>query len=105
VRVPSFENDSQNVVAVVLAKRGERALLENGKVVSSIVARVNLSTSAKDTAPSSVRPPDALARAAALVGIPAADLQAAMIAWSQRTADPYEKGMVSLYGGNLDDAT
>jgi tetratricopeptide (TPR) repeat protein len=106
VRVPPFENESQNFAAVVLAQRGERALLENGKVVSSVVARMNLSTSAKDgSRQPPVRPTDALTEAAAMLGLPPSDVDAAIRAWQAQTTDPYEKGMVSLYTGNLADST
>src|SRR4029077_8468603 len=48
VRVPPFENESQNFASVVLADRTDRALLENGKVVVSVVSKLNLSTAPKD---------------------------------------------------------
>jgi tetratricopeptide (TPR) repeat protein len=106
VPVPPFDNESQNFASVVLAPRGERALLENGKVVNSVVARLNLSTSAKERTPQPpVQPADALAQAAATLGLPAADVDAAIQAWAQRTSDPYDQGMIALYGGNLADAT
>ena len=106
VPVPPFDNESQNFAKVVLAPRGERALLENGKVVNSVVARLNLSTSPKERTPQlAVQPAEALAQAAATLGLPPADVDAAIHAWAQRTTDPYDQGMVSLYGGDLAEAT
>jgi Tfp pilus assembly protein PilF len=52
-----------------------------------------------------VQTADALAQAAAALGLPAPDVDAAIRAWAQRTTDPYDMGMVSLYAGDLADAT
>jgi len=106
VRVPPFENESQNFAGVVLAQRGERALLENGTVVSSVLAKMNQATSTKDSSTQSpVRPADALSQVSQVFGVQPSDITEAISEWSQRTTDPYDKGLASLYAGDLNDAT
>lgn len=39
--VPSFENESTDVVTIIVADRGDPAMLENGKVLAALVARIN----------------------------------------------------------------
>jgi tetratricopeptide (TPR) repeat protein len=106
VRVPPFDNESQNFASVVLAERGDRLLLENGRALTALVSRVNLSTGAKDpTDPSPQRRSDVLSQTAKLYGMQPSELDAAIRAWGGRTVDAYEKGMVALYTENLSDAT
>lgn len=103
VRIPPFENESQNFVTIVLADRGERTALESGRGVAAMVARVNLATSSRDAA-APARPADALNDVAALFGLtPAAVVDA--IRRSGTSADPYDKGMAALFDGNLDAAS
>jgi tetratricopeptide (TPR) repeat protein len=106
VRVPPFENESQNFASVVLADRTDRALLENGKVVVSVVSKLNLSTAPKDASNQPAeRRADALSQTAATFGVQPSDLDAAIRAYGPRAADPYDKGMVALYTGDLASAT
>jgi tetratricopeptide (TPR) repeat protein len=106
VRVPPFENESQNFASVVLAERGDRALLENGKALTALVSRLNLSSAAKDPSdPTPQRRSEVLNQTAALYGMQPSELDAAIRTWGGRTIDPYEKGMVALYSENLPDAT
>jgi tetratricopeptide (TPR) repeat protein len=106
VRVPPFENESQNFASVVLADRADRALLENGKVVVSVVSRLNLSTAPKDSSNQPAeRRGDALNQTAEAFGVQPWELDAAIRAWGPRAADPYDKGMVALYSGEMADAT
>jgi tetratricopeptide (TPR) repeat protein len=105
LRVPPFENESQNFASVVLARRGDRALLENPRVVNAAVAQVNLSTSTRERAQPPLRPADALAQTAASLGVQPSELEAAILGLSKRTSDPYDSGMAALYAGRLDEAT
>lgn len=106
VRVPPFENESQNFASVVLADRTDRALLENGKVVVSVVSKLNLSTAPKDASNQPAeRRADALRQAAASLGIQPSELDAAIRAYGPRATDPYDKGMVALYAGDMANAT
>jgi tetratricopeptide (TPR) repeat protein len=106
VRVPPFENESQNFASVVLADRTDRALLENGKVVVSVVSKLNLSTAPKDASNQPAeRRADALRQAAATLGIQPSELDTAIRAYGPRATDPYDKGMVALYAGDMANAT
>jgi tetratricopeptide (TPR) repeat protein len=106
VRVPPFENESQNFASVVLADRTDRALLENGKVVVSVVSKLNLSTAPKDASNQPAeRRADALSQTAATFGVQPSELDAAIRAYGPRAADPYDKGMVALYARDMASAT
>jgi tetratricopeptide (TPR) repeat protein len=106
VRVPPFENESQNFASVVLADRTDRALLENGKVVVSVVSKLNLSTAPKDASNQPAeRRAVALSQTAATLGVQPSELDAAIRAYGPRATDPYDKGMVALYDGDMANAT
>ena len=106
VRVPPFENESQNFASVVLADRADRALLENGKVVVSVVSKLNLSTAPKDAGNQPAeRRADALRQTAATLGVQPSELDTAIRAYGPRANDPYDKGMVALYAGDMANAT
>jgi tetratricopeptide (TPR) repeat protein len=103
VRVPPFENESQNFAALVVVERGERAALESGPGFAALVARVNLATSAREVVAAPARPADALNEVAALFGLTPAQVVAAIRA-SSTSDDPYERGMAALFEGELDEA-
>src|SRR5437867_9318065 len=95
VRVPPFENESQNFASVVLADRTDRALLENGKVVVSVVSKLNLSTAPQDASNQPAeRRADALSQTAATFGVQASPLDAPSRSYGPRAPDPYDGGMV-----------
>ena len=106
VRIPPFENESQNFASVVLADRTDRALLENGKVVVSVVSKLNLLTAPKDASNQPAeRRADALSQTAAALGVQPSQLDTAIRAYGPRATDPYDKGMVALYAGDMANAT
>ncbi len=106
VRIPPFENESQNFASVVLADRTDRALLENGKVVVSVVSKLNLLTAPKDASNQpAARRADALSQTAAALGVQPSQLDTAIRAYGPRATDPYDKGMVALYAGDMANAT
>jgi tetratricopeptide (TPR) repeat protein len=106
VRVPPFENESQNFASVVLADRTDRSLLENGKVVVSVVSKLNLSTAPKDASNQPAeRRAVALSQTAATLGVQPSELDTAIRAYGPRATDPYDKGMVALYAGDMANAT
>lgn len=106
IRVPPFENESQNFASVVLAERGDRALLENGKALLSMVAKVNLTAGAK--AATEARSVDrralALNQVSAAFGLDAAQVDAALRTWGAKVEAPYEMGMSSLYADKHPEA-
>ena len=46
-QVPSFENESDNFVEVVVVQRGERAALESGTVLKAAVSQINKANAPK----------------------------------------------------------
>lgn len=106
-RVPPFENHSENFVPVVLALRGDRAVLESGKALASMAARINAASAPKKSEVGSVeeRRSAALAETAKLFGIERAEVDRAIRGLESRGKDPYEKGMSALYARDYDNAT
>jgi tetratricopeptide (TPR) repeat protein len=106
IRIPPFENESQNFASIVLAERGDRALLENGKALLAMVARVNLNAGAKATteARSVDRRGLALNQVASAFGLDPAQVDAALRAWGGKVEAPYEMGMASLYADKHPEA-
>ena len=45
--IPSFENESQNFVEIVVVQRGDRAALESGTVLASLAAQINKANAPK----------------------------------------------------------
>ena len=106
IRIPPFENEPQNFASVVLAERGDRALLENGKALLSMVAKVNLTagvTATTDAKPN-VRRAQALNQVAAAYGLEATQVDAALRAWGAKVEAPYDKGMAALYTDKFPEA-
>ena len=105
-RVPPFENQSENFVPVVLAARGDRAMLESGKVLASIAARINAASAPSRAEERSVeeRRAAALAETAKLFGIERAEVDRAIRALEESGKDPYEKGMSALYACDYENA-
>jgi tetratricopeptide (TPR) repeat protein len=106
VMVPPFESATE--VPVVLATRGDRAVLENGAALSSITASVlkKIQPLAKN-APASgeQQSSEALAEVSRTYGLKPEDLDKAIRAWGDNTEDPYEKGLVALYEKRYPEAT
>ena len=48
--VPSFENESDNYIEIVVAERGDKALLQNGKVLAALAAKINIANAPKAVA-------------------------------------------------------
>jgi tetratricopeptide (TPR) repeat protein len=99
VMVPSFSNDSANMVRVVLADRGDRQILESGTAIASIVARIT-----GQMAPSAVTHGDtessrqaALNTIASYYGLPPTHVDAAIRAWAERQDSSFDNGLAALY--------
>jgi tetratricopeptide (TPR) repeat protein len=107
VHVPPFENEAKNFIPVILAERGDRACLENSNCIRTAAARIS-----KANAPKSVREPStgeqregALAAVAKQFGLKPEEIDHAIRAWGQRTEDPYDKGLASLYEKRYPEAS
>src|SRR5882762_3601086 len=104
VVVPSFENKSDNYVQVVLANKGDRALLENEAFFEAAVNQAfRLAALAKDQNREQKR--DALEEVARTYDLPATEIDAAIRAFGRKTQDPYKKGLAALYEENYSLAT
>lgn len=106
VMVPSFENESENFVPVVLAERGNRALLESGKALASLSAKINFANAAKDAnANKTVEQRRAvLEEVSREYGLDPAQVDSAIRALGSKSKDPYERGMAALYQREFPEA-
>ena len=106
-QVPSFENESDNFVEVVVVQRGERAALESGTVLKTAVSQINKANAPK-SADKQAAPEDPKANLNAVAkqfGLSPDKLDKAIKAWGAKTTDPYEAGLAALYARNYDKAT
>ena len=104
--IPSFENESENFVEVVVVQRGDRAALESGTVLAAAAAQIN-----KANAPTAGKqalqqdPKATLTAVAKRYGLTPDDLDRAIRAWGAQASDPYEAGLVALYERNYPKAS
>ena len=105
--VPSFENESDNFVEVVVVQRGDRAALESGTVLKAAVSQINKANAPKsaDKQAAPENPKANLEAVAKQFGLSPEDLDKAIKAWGAKTTDPYEAGLAALYARNYDKAT
>src|SRR5260370_1314145 len=106
-QVPSFENESENFVRVVVVEFRDRAALEDGSVLAALTAKIN-----KANAPKTVEktgheedPKANLAAVAKQYGLDAEELDKAIRSWGKKTTDPYEAGLAALYQRNYPSAS
>lgn len=118
VRVPPFENDAQNHVQVVLAERGDRALLENGPALVAIISKINEANSPKqiiDQRREGVRQEErerltlasrlaVLSEVSREYGLRPEELDLAIRDWSGKQQDPFNVGLAALYTRNYPEA-
>ena len=106
-QVPSFENESDNFVEVVVVQRGERAALESGTVLKAAVQQINKANAPKsaDKQAAPENPKANLEAVAKQYGLSPDDLDKAIKAWGAKTNDPYDAGLAALYERNYGKAT
>lgn len=105
--VPSFENKADNFIKVVVVQRGDRATLENGAVLASLMEKINKANAPK-TADKQAEPLDPrknLEAVAQQYGLSADEVDSAIRKWGDNTTDPYEAGMAALYERNYPKAS
>jgi tetratricopeptide (TPR) repeat protein len=107
VRVPPFDNKTQNVVDVVLVEAGDRAALENRQVLIALVSRINEANviSIIDQASTQEQRQAHLIAIAKLYGLNPEEIDQAIRDWGAKTNDPYERGLTALYAENYPEAT
>ncbi len=105
-RVPRFENPSENFVAIVLAARGDRAVLQSQKGVASLAERINAASAPAPSEQRSVeeRRAATLVDTAKLFGIEPSEVNRAIRALEANAKDPYEKGVSALYARDYANA-
>ena len=106
-QVPSFENESDNFVEVVVVQRGERAALESGTVLKATVQQINKANAPKsaDKQATPENPKASLEAVAEQFGLSPDDLDKAIKAWGTKTTDPYDAGLAALYERNYSQST
>jgi len=97
--VPSFENESENFVEVVIVQRGDRAALESGSVLVAFTQKINKANAPKpaDKKSPPLDPKANLAVVAKQYGLSPEDVDQAIRNWGAKTTDPYEAGLAALY--------
>ena len=90
--VPSFAEKPANFVEVILVKRGDRAMLENGYAIKAMASEIVQKTSVK---PSERQ--DALKEVALEYGRSPEEVDLAIRNWGKGTTDKLEKGLSELY--------
>lgn len=105
--VPSFENESENFVEVVLVQRGDRAALESGTVLAAATAQINRANAPKaaDKRAEQEDPKASLATVAKRYGLAPDEVDRAIRAWGAKTTDSYEAGLAALYERNYSKAS
>jgi tetratricopeptide (TPR) repeat protein len=100
--VPSFENESENFVRVVVVELRDRAALEDASVLTALAAKINKANAPK-TVEKEGREEDPKANLAAVAkqyGLDPEELDKAIRSWGEKTTDPYEAGLAALYQRN-----
>jgi Flp pilus assembly protein TadD len=95
-QVPSFEDKPENFIRVVVVQRGDRAALESGTVMTSLVAKLNIDNSTR-SAETPANPKANLVALATQYGLSPEDVDQAIRAWGAKTTDPYDAGLAALY--------
>jgi tetratricopeptide (TPR) repeat protein len=99
VRVPPFENESDNFVPIVLARRTDRSILESSKGLEAIAANILEQLAPKPDAQDITEQQRrmVLEAQAAAFGLSPDEVDSALRAWSKKTQDPFEKALAALY--------
>jgi tetratricopeptide (TPR) repeat protein len=106
VRVPPFENESQNFVSVVLIEAGDKAWLEYGIVSASLAAQINVSNTQKKIG-ENLTDEERLANLGAVAkayGFKEEDVDKAIRALGKTSSDSFQLGQVALYERNYPEA-
>ncbi len=97
--VPSFANESDNYVPVVLGERGSRDLLASDQAIKAVAARTleQLGPRLDKSEISAEERKRVLAEQAAAFGLQPEEVDKAIRAWGAKAEDPYDAGLAALY--------
>jgi tetratricopeptide (TPR) repeat protein len=99
--VPPFDNNPQNFVTVVVAKKGDKQMLESAKAVEAMASRVVKAVGSKlDTQLSDEERRLVLEQQAREFGLTPEEVDLAIREWSNKASDSYQKGLAALYQKN-----
>jgi hypothetical protein len=98
--VPPFENESDNFVGVVVTERGDRAVLESGTVLRTLLETIVAKAKKSDQQDRQHPIERALDDVANKVGLPPPDVDKAIRAWGAHTEDSHVKSLLLDYRGN-----
>jgi len=105
VVVPPFDNDPQNFVTVVVAKKGDKQMLASAKAVEAMASRVVKEVGSKlDKQLSNEERRMVLEQQAREFGLTPEDVDRAIREWSRKATDSYQKGLAELYRKNYPQA-
>jgi len=98
VQVLSSEGDAGSVIPVILANRGDPALLENETALAAITARIIHAGKPENKGNNAAQPGyNSLAAIAKDFGLAADDVDKAIRGRSGKIDDPYQAGLAALY--------
>lgn len=106
VRVPPFENESENYESIVLAEYGDRALLEIREALVTLAARINALRATKPTSENiiGIETEEALKKVSREYGLDPDEVDDAIIKWGRTTQNLFEKGLFYLYQQKYEEA-
>ena len=98
-RVPSFDNESENFVSVKLVGRGQKAALQDERVLVTLLKRLNDATplTSSDMELSEREREENRREVAEEFGLDPSDIDQALREWGRETENPFEKGLAALY--------
>jgi tetratricopeptide (TPR) repeat protein len=103
--VPSFQNESDNFVEVVVVLRGDRSALENGIFLRAATAKINQADSTSGPNAAMWGAQTHLDNVAKEYGVSPKDLDQHIRQWGDSTKDPFESGLVALYARSYEKAS
>ena len=108
VHLPPFDNAAKNFIPVVVAERGDKLCLENPGCIRAAAAQINKANAPQGVAEkrdSETERKEALTTVAKGFRLPPEEIDKAIRAWGQRTEDPFEKGLATLYEKRYPEAS
>lgn len=98
LQVPPPEADPSSVISVILANRGDPALLENETALAAITARIIQADKPGSKGTDAAQPGDnSLAAIARSFGLAPEDVDKAIRGRGRKIDDPYQQGLAALY--------